>query len=69
MEVPRLEGELELQLPPYATATAMPDHEAASHPCQILNPVSEARDQTLTSRDASQVYNPLSHNGKSRANF
>ena len=52
MEVPRLGVELELQLPAYATATAMWD---PSHICdlchtlwqpQILNPLSEAKDGT-----------------------
>ena len=50
MEVPRLGVELELQLPAYTTATAMPDssricdlhHSSWQH--QILNPLSEARD-------------------------
>ena len=53
MEVPRLGVELELQLLAYATVTVMTD---LSHicdlgrslwQCQILNPLSEARDQTL----------------------
>ena len=52
MGVPRLGVELKLQLPAYATATAMQD---PSYICklryswwqhQILNPLSEARDQT-----------------------
>ena len=52
MEVPRLGVELELQLPAYATATAMPDPNRvcylhhSSRQCQILNPLSEVRDQT-----------------------
>ena len=52
MEVPRLEAELELQLPTYATAIAMPDLSIvcklhhSSQQRQILNPLSEARDQT-----------------------
>ena len=61
MEVPRLGVELELQLPAYPTATAMPDQ---SHVCnlhhsslqrQILNPLSEARDQTHVLTVASWV--------------
>jgi len=50
MEVPRLEVELELQLPVYPTATAMPDLSCILdlHPRSrqhwILNPLSEARD-------------------------
>ena len=52
MEGPRLRIELELQLLAYPTATATPD---LSHICdlhhsswqrRILNPLSEARDQT-----------------------
>ena len=52
MEVPRLEVESELQLPPYATAPAMqdPSHVCdlhySSQQCQILNPLNKARDQT-----------------------
>ena len=52
MEVSRLEVELELQLPAYTTATAMRDlnhifdlHHT-SQQCQILNPLSKARDRT-----------------------
>ena len=33
--------------------------------CWILNPLSEARGQTLILMNASQVRNPLSHNGNS----
>ena len=51
MEVPRLRGELELQLPAYTTATAKRDlshvcdlhHSSRQH--RILHPLSEARDQ------------------------
>ena len=55
MEVPRLGVELELQLLVYAAARAMP---VLSHVCnlhrssqkrQILNPLSEAKDQTASS--------------------
>ena len=55
MEVPRLRVESELQLPAYATATAVPDlsHICDLHhspgQCQILNPVSKAKDQTPSS--------------------
>ena len=57
MEVPRLGVESELQLPAYATATAIPD---LCHICelycslqqrQILNPLSEARDRTCILMD------------------
>ena len=50
MEVPRLGGELELQLQAYTTATAMwdPTHVCSLHhsSCQqwILNPLSKARE-------------------------
>uniref|UniRef100_A0A8D1I8Y3 Uncharacterized protein n=1 Tax=Sus scrofa TaxID=9823 RepID=A0A8D1I8Y3_PIG len=50
MEVPRLGVELELQLPAYATATAMPDPSCvwdlhySSQQHRILNPLSRARD-------------------------
>ena len=62
MEVPRLGVESELQLPTYTTARAMQD---LSHICDlhhsswqrwILNPLSEARDQTRILRDTSQVH-------------
>ena len=33
--------------------------------CQILNPLSEARDRICILMDISQVLNPLSHNGNS----
>ena len=52
MEVPRLEVQLELQLPAYSTATAVLhlscicDLHHSSQQCQILNPLSEARKQT-----------------------
>ena len=61
MEVPRLGVELELQLPAFATATAVQD---LSHICnlyhsswqyQILNPLSKARDRILILMDTSQV--------------
>ena len=60
MEVPRLEVKLELQLPAYATAAAMPDpsynlhHSSWQH--QILNPLREAMDQTHVLMDISQVH-------------
>ena len=62
MEVPSLEVELELQLPAYATATAMWD---LSHVCdlqhssgqrRILNPLSKASDGTHVLMDASRVH-------------
>ena len=71
MEVPRLGGESDLQLPAYAAATATLD---LSHVCNlhhssgphwILNPLNEARDQTCILMDTSLVLNLLSHNGNS----
>uniref|UniRef100_A0A8D0QRP6 Origin recognition complex subunit 2 n=1 Tax=Sus scrofa TaxID=9823 RepID=A0A8D0QRP6_PIG len=71
MEVPRLGVESELQLPAYTTATGMPDPSGvcdlhhSSQQRQILNPLSEARDQTCILMDTGQVLNLLSHNGNS----
>ena len=68
MEVPRVGAESELQLQAYTRATP-PDLSHISHlSCslwqhQILNPLSEARDQTRIFMDTSWVLNPLSHNG------
>ena len=62
MEIPRLGVKLELQLPAYATATAMSglSHTCnlhhSSRQCQIPDPLSEARDQTCILMDASQVH-------------
>ena len=53
MEVPRLGVKSDLQLQDYATATATGDLSCvcdlhhSSRECQILNPLSKARDQTL----------------------
>ena len=58
MEIPGLGVELELQLPAYATATAPRNPSGTcdlSHSlwqCQILNPLSEARDQPPILMDA-----------------
>ena len=61
MEVPRLGVELELLLPAYTTATAMPN---LSHICelhhssrqwQILNPLSKARNWTCDLLNAGQI--------------
>ena len=71
MEVPRLGIESELQLAVYTTATATPDPSHICDPClslrklQILNPLSEARDQTRILMETSQILNPLSRNGNS----
>ena len=68
MEVRRLGAESELQPPNYAIAMPELSHICDLHcSCwqhQILNPLSEARDQTHIFRDTSRV-NTLSHNGNS----
>ena len=62
MEVPRLGGELELQLPACITATAtwdlrgVSDLHHSSWQCWILNPFSKARDRTCILKDHSQVH-------------
>ena len=70
MEVPRLGVQSELQLPAYTTATAMQD---PSHVCdlhqssqqhQILNPLSEAREQTRNLMVLGQI-RLLCHDGNS----
>ena len=65
-------GQIELQLPAYTTATATPALSRIyglhrnSKQRRVLNPLSEARDQTSILMDTSRILNPLSHNGKSR---
>ena len=61
MHIPRLGVESELQPLAYTTAMAMPDlrhvcdlHHSSQQP-QILNPVSEARDQTHILMDTSRI--------------
>ena len=57
MEVLRLGIESELQVPAYSTATATPDPSHlcdlhhSSQQCQVLNPLSEAGDQTRVLTD------------------
>ena len=61
MEIPRLGVKLELQLQAYATATASSDwsricdlhHSSQQH--QIVNPLSEARDETHNIMVPSQI--------------
>ena len=71
MELPKLGVELQLQLPACATATAMQDLSCvfnlhhSSGTCRILNPLSEARDETQVLLDTSWVPNLLSHNRNS----
>ena len=66
-------------MPATATATATstvvwdPSHACnlhySSRQCSILNPLSEARDQTSVLIDTSQVLDPLSHDGNSSNHF
>ena len=59
MEIPRIEFKSELQLPTYTTATATRDPSLdcdlhhSSQPHRILNPLTEARDQTHILMDTS----------------
>ena len=74
MGVSRLGVKFGLHLQAYTTATAMLDlsHICDLHSswkCWILNPLSEARDQTFILMDTSQVLNALSHNGDSNSLF
>ena len=61
MEVLRLGVKSEVQLPAYTTATSTQDPSLicdlhhSSQQRQILNPLSEARDQTCSLMDASQI--------------
>ena len=67
MEVPRLGIQLELQLLAYTTATETPDSSRVCDLCcssqqlWILNPLSEAWDQTRALMDTTPVLNLLSH--------
>ena len=62
MEVPRVGVKSELQLPAYTSATAMPDTGSicdlhhSSWQLQILNPLSETRDQTCILMDTGQIH-------------
>ena len=75
MEVPKLGVEKELQLMTCPTAAATPDpsHIYVLHrsigQLQILNPLSEARDQIHILIDTRRVLNPLSHNRNSQHIF
>ena len=61
MEVPRVGVETQHELPAYTTAIASPDPSRVcdlhhiSRQCQILNPLSKARDGTSNLMDASRV--------------
>ena len=71
MEVPRLGVKWELQLTAYTTVTALWDrsciydlhHSLRQH--QILNLLSEARDQTCFLMDTNQICLPMGHDGNS----
>ena len=69
MEIPRRGVKLELQLPAYTTATATPDLSCvfdlhySSWQRRILNPLSEARDQTHILMETRSV---LNRNAKGR---
>ena len=73
MEVPRLGDELELLLPAYARATAMPDpssvcdlhHSSWQH--RILNPLSEARDRTRQLMVPSRIHSRCATMGTPQA--
>ena len=69
LEVPRLGVELELQLLIYTTATqdlsCICDLYHGSRQCQILNPLSGAKDQTHILMDTSEICYHLSQNGDS----
>ena len=71
MEVPRLGVEWETQLPAYITTTATQDSSSvcdlhhSSWQSQLLNPLSEARNQTSILMDTSWILNPVSHNRNS----
>ena len=60
-EIPMLEGQWELQLPAYTTATATPDRSCvcdlhhSSQYGRILNLLIKARDQTCNLMDPSRV--------------
>ena len=60
VEVPRLGVEPELQLPAYTTTST-----SSTRQRRILNPQSEARDQTCILMDPRWVHNLLSHNRNS----
>ena len=75
VEVPRLGVRSELQLLPYATATAALDPSCMGslccslRQCQVLNPLSEARNRTHILMETMLGSNPLSHNGNSSSHL
>ena len=72
VDFPRAGLESELQLPASATATATRDLSRvcdlhhSSQQCQILNPLSEARDGTSIFMDSSRVPDPLGRDWNSK---
>ena len=73
MEVPQLGVDLELQVLAYTIATATPDPSCicdlhhSLRQCQILNPLSKARDRTCILMDTSWILNPQElNNGNSQ---
>ena len=70
MKVPKEAAKSELQLPGYTTGTEKQDLSCICNlphnlwQRQILNPPSEARDQTHILLDTSQILNPLSHHNR-----
>ena len=72
MEVPGLGVQLEPQMPAYTTATATLDLRCiwdlccGLQLCWILNPLSEARNQTSILMDPTWILNPLSYNRNSQ---
>ena len=71
MEISMLGVKSKLQPLAYTTATAMPDPSCTCdlccslQQCQILNPLSKARDGARILMDTSRILNPLSHNRNS----
>ena len=65
VEVPRLQVESELLLEPMPQpdASCICDLYRSLQQCQILNPLSEARDGTCNFTGLYQVLDPLNHNG------
>ena len=75
MEIPSLGVQLDLQLLAYFTVTATwdPSHICELHhsswQCQILNPLSKARDQTCNLMVPSHICFPPCHDGNSSISF
>ena len=78
MEVPRLGVKSKLQPPAYTTATPPPGRSCVCDLClhhsswqqRILNPLSEARDQTFILMDTTRIhFYWASHNGNSHLHY